>query len=71
MFREIIDSMESIRFLQPTALPWEASPMLSEGCVTSYLDVQILGAAWQVVLQMIPDERDYELQMGKQFSLVV
>lgn len=45
--------------------------MLSEGCMTSYLDVQVLGAAWQVVLQILPDERDYELQMGKEVSLVV
>lgn len=70
-FREVIDSMDSIQFSQPMALPWEASPMLSEGCVTSYLDAQILGAAWQAVLQMLPDKRDYDLQMVKQVPLVV
>lgn len=70
-FRAVIDSMNSIQFSQPMAIPWEASPMLSEGCVTSYLDVQILGAAWQAVLQMLPDQRDYDLQMVKQVPLVV
>lgn len=45
--------------------------MMSEACVTSYLDAQVLGAGWQVVLQMLPDERDYDLQMVKQVALEV
>lgn len=65
-FREQIQSMESIRFSHSMAIPWEASPMMSEGCVTGYLDAQVLGAAWQAVLQMLPKERDYDLQMVKQ-----
>lgn len=70
-FRATIDSMDGIRFPQPMALPWDASPMLSEACVSSHLDVQILGVAWQAVLQMLPDERDYDLRMVKQVPQMV
>lgn len=70
-FRERLDSMNCIRFDQPMALPWNASPMLSEGCVSAYLDAQILGAAWQAVLQMVPEQRNYDLQMAKQIPVVV
>lgn len=70
-FRKRIDSMESIKFGHSLALPWEASPMLSEGCVTGYLDAQVLGAAWQAVLQLLPKERDYDLQMVKQVPATV
>lgn len=70
-FRALIDSMDSVKFDQRMALPWDASPMMSEACVTSYLDVQVLGAAWQIVLQMLPDDRDYDLQMVKQAALEV
>lgn len=45
--------------------------MMSEGCVTAYLDAQVLGAAWQAVLQMVPEERNYDLQMVKQVPVVV
>lgn len=65
-FRHRLKSMESIRFNDPMSLVWEASPMLSEGCVTGYLDAQVLGAAWQAVLQMVPKDRDYDLEMVKQ-----
>lgn len=70
-FRDRLQAMNSLRFDQPMALPWNASPMLSEGCVTGYLDAQILGAAWQAVLQMVPKQRDYDLQMAKQIPVVV
>lgn len=70
-FRTLIDSMDSVKFDQRMAVPWDASPMMSEACVTSYLDAQVLGAGWQVVLQMLPDERDYDLQMVKQVALEV
>lgn len=70
-FRSRIETMDSVKFDQPMALPWHASPMLSAGCVAGYLDAQVLGAAWQVVLQMVPQERDYDLQMVKQASLMV
>lgn len=65
-FRHRLKSMDSIRFNDPMSLVWEASPMLSEGCVTGYLDAQVLGAAWQAVLQMLPKDRDYDLEMVKQ-----
>lgn len=45
--------------------------MLSEGCVTGYLDAQVLGAAWQAVLQMLPNDRDYDLEMVKQVPVEV
>lgn len=45
--------------------------MLSEGCVTGYLDAQVLGAAWQAVLQLLPKDRDYDLQMVKQVPATV
>lgn len=32
--------------------------------------MQILGAVWQAVLHMIPDERDCDFQMVKQVFLV-
>lgn len=70
-FRLRLKSMESIRFNDPMSLAWEASPMLSEGCVTGYLDAQVLGAAWQAVLQMLPKERDYDLEMVKQVPAAV
>lgn len=70
-FRHRLKSMESIRFNDPMSLVWEASPMLSEGCVTGYLDAQVLGAAWQTVLQMLPNERDYDLEMVKQVPAAV
>lgn len=70
-FRSRIEMMDCVKFDDPMALPWHASPMLSEGCVTSYLDAQVLGAAWQVVLQMVPQERDYDLQMVKQATITV
>lgn len=70
-FRTRVQSMESIKFGHSLALPWEASPMLSEGCVTGYLDAQVLGAAWQAVLQLLPKDRDYDLQMVKQVPATV
>lgn len=70
-FRKRIQSMESVKFGHSLAPPWEASPMLSEGCVTGYLDAQVLGAAWQAVLQLLPKERDYDLQMVKQVAAAV
>lgn len=33
--------------------------MLTEGSVTGYLDSQVLIAAWQAVLQMLPQDREY------------
>lgn len=45
--------------------------MLSEACVTGYLDAQVLGAAWQAVLQILPHERNYDLQMVKQLAAEV
>lgn len=71
IFRKRIQSMDSVKFGHSLALPWEASPMLSEGCVTAYLDAQVLGAAWQAVLQLLPKDRDYDLQMVKQASTSV
>lgn len=70
-FRNRVKSLESIRFGNSMAIPWEASPMLSEACVTGYLDAQVLGAAWQAVLQILPHERDYDLQMVKQLPTEV
>lgn len=70
-FREVIDSMDSVMFTQPMTLPRDTSSVLSEGYVTNYLDAEILVPAWQAVLQMLPDDRDYDLQMVKQVSLVV
>lgn len=70
-FRTRIAAMNSIKFDHPISLPWDASPMLSEGSVTGYLDSQVLIAAWQAVLQMLPLDRDYDLQMVKQVSVVV
>lgn len=63
--------MEYIRFDHSMALQWQASPMLSEGCVTGYLNAQVLGEAWQAVLQMLPEERDYDVQMVKQVTAAV
>lgn len=70
-FRDRVKSLDSIRFGHTMAIPWEASPMLSEACVTGYLDAQVLGAAWQAVLQILPRERDYDLQMVKQLPAEV
>lgn len=70
-FRDLINSMESVQCSQPMVLPLEASQMLSDGCSPSDLDVQILGAAWLAAQQMLPDERDYDLQMVKHASLEV
>lgn len=54
-FRGQISSIDSIRLNSPMTLPWDASPMLSSGSVTSYLDAQVLIAAWQAVSQMLPN----------------
>lgn len=70
-FRALIDSMDSDKFDQHMALPCDASPMMSEACITSYLDIQVLGAVWQIVLLMLPDERDDDLQMVKQGAFEV
>lgn len=64
-----IESMDAIKYAQPMALQWETSPMVSEACVTSYICAQGLGAAQQTVLQMLPDQRDFVLQMVKQALL--
>lgn len=45
-FRNYVTSLESIRFGHSMAIPWEASPMLLEGCVTGYLDTSVLGPVW-------------------------
>lgn len=63
--------MDSVKFDQQMALPWDASPMMFEAYVTSYLDVPVLVAAWQVVLRVLPGGRGYGLQMVKQAALVV
>lgn len=63
--------MDSIKFDHPISLPWDASPMLSEGSVTGYLDSQVLIAAWQAVLQMLSHDREYDLQMVKQVRVEV
>lgn len=70
-FRARIAAMASVKFDHPISLPWDASPMLSEGSVTGYLDSQVLIAAWQAVLQMLPLQREYDLQMVKQIAVVV
>lgn len=70
-FRDKITAMDSIKFDHPIALRWDASPMMSEGSVTGYLDAQVLIAAWQAVLQMLPQERNYDVQMVKQTAIEV
>lgn len=45
--------------------------MMSEASVTGYLDAQVLVAAWQAVLQMVPEQREYDLQMVKQAPVEV
>lgn len=45
--------------------------MRSEACVTSYLDVQVLRAAWHIILQMLPDERYDDLQIVNHVALEV
>lgn len=68
-FRNCIHLMSEhtkISFKDPLALPWEGCSMVSEAMVTSYLDTQVLFAAWQAVLRMVPATRDYDLEMVKQ-----
>lgn len=45
--------------------------MMSEASVTGYLDAQVLVAAWQAVLQMLPERREYDVQMVKQAPVEV
>lgn len=49
-FHALVNLMGLVKFDPQMALPWDASPMMSKVCVTSYLNVQVLGAAWQLVL---------------------
>lgn len=39
--------------------------MVFDGMVTTYLDTQVLFAAWQVVLRMAPSARNCDLEMVK------
>lgn len=45
--------------------------MVSEGMVAAYLDTQVLFAAWQAVLRMVPPVRNYDLEMVKQAPIDV
>lgn len=45
--------------------------MLSEVSVTGYVDTQVLIVAWQAVLQMLPRERQDDLQLVKQIRVQV
>lgn len=66
-----ISRAATITFQDPLVLPWDACSMLSEGMVTSYLDTQVLFAAWQAVLRMVPAIRNYDLEMVKQAPIEV
>lgn len=73
-FRNRIHSMSEhakISFNDPLALPWEACAMVSEAMVTSYLDTQVIFAAWQAVLRMVLATTDYDLEMVKQAPIDV
>lgn len=71
-FRARIDTMDSsISFEQPLAPPHYPSPIPSVECIPGWIDAQILAASWQAVLRMLPDQRDYDLQVVKQVPRVV
>lgn len=70
-FRTRIATMDSVGFDQPMALPWDAPPMQPQGCAPGHLDAQVLRAAWQMVLQMVPLVRHYDLQVVEDSQIMV
>lgn len=72
-FRTFLKSMsKSVLFDSVMKLPFDASTITTEGDVTAYLQSQVIMAAWQAVLEMVPPtKREYDLLTVRQFYLEV
>lgn len=70
-FLSIIDSINPVTIPKPIQWIRGNSHMVSESPLATFLDGQILGVAWQAVLEMLPENRDYDLQLVKQIREVV
>lgn len=69
-FKKFIRSMSN-RFHPTPALNLSGYSVSSQFDVASYLQSQVLDAAWQAVLGMVSSEKDYELRAIKLFGIDV
>lgn len=72
-FRTFIRSVSpDITFTSVCKMPFRGTCLMTEADVTSYLDTQVIVAAWEAVLRMVhPTERTYDLMAIRQMKLGV
>lgn len=60
-----------IRFPSPPVARFKGWSVTTEGDVAHFLVAQVIDAAWQVVLEMVPSERGCDLTATKQLTIKV
>lgn len=61
-----------VSFTTVLKLPFRGTCLMTEADVTSYLDTQVIVAAWEAVLKMVPPtNRAYDLMTVRQMKLGV
>lgn len=68
-FRKFLNDMSrSVSFDSELKMPFRGSSITTEGNITSYLESQVIQAAWEAVLEMVPPtKREYDLLTVRQF----
>lgn len=72
-FRSFIRSMSpAVSFISVHKLPFRGTCLMTEADVASYLDTQVIVAAWEAVLKIVPPtDRTYDLMTIRQMYLGV